>query len=79
MLPVDYSETGALGAADTDPVSVSGILTGDELLAVIAWAPGADPSALDVSDYTVGDGTITGATIDSSDKHLWVMWIRPKD
>jgi hypothetical protein len=79
MLPVDYSETGALGAADTVAINVSGILTGDELLAVIAWAPGSDPSTLDASDYTVGDGTITGGTIDSSGKHLWVMWIRPKD
>jgi hypothetical protein len=79
MLPVDYSETGALGAADTVAISVSGILTGDELLAVIGWAPGNDPTVLAASDYTVGDGTITGGTIDSSGKHLWVMWIRPKD
>jgi hypothetical protein len=79
MLPVDYSEVGAIGAADTEAVSVSGILTGDELLAVISWAPGADPAPLDTTDYTVGDGTITGATIDSSGKLLWVVWIRPKD
>jgi hypothetical protein len=79
MLAVDYSEVGATGAADTEAVAVSGILTGDELLAVISWAPGADPAPLAISDYTVGDGTITGATIDSSGKQLWVMWIRPKD
>lgn len=79
MLPVDYSETGAVGAADTVAVSVSGILTGDELLAVIAWAPGNDPTLIDASDYTVADGTITGATVDTSGKLLWVMWIRPKD
>ena len=80
MLPVDYSEVGANGAADTDPVSVSGILTGDVLLAVIAWDPtGADPEPLDTADYTVGDGTITGATIDSSDKLLWVMWCTPRE
>jgi ABC-type sugar transport system substrate-binding protein len=79
VLPVDYSEVGAVGAADTDPVSVSGILTGDELLAVISWAPGEDPAPLDTTDYTVADGTITGATIDSSGALLWVMWIRPKD
>jgi hypothetical protein len=79
MLPVNYSETGAIGAADTEAVSVSGILTGDELLAVIAWEPGNDPSTIDCSDYTVGDGTITGATISTADKLLWVMWIRPLD
>jgi hypothetical protein len=79
VLPVDYSEVGAVGAADTDPVSVSGILTGDELLAVISWAPGADPAAVDTTDYTVADGTITGATISTANKLLWVMWIRPKD
>jgi hypothetical protein len=79
MLAVDYSECGATGAADTVAINVSGILTGDELLAVISWAPGADPAPLDTTDYTVGDGTITGATIDSGGKQLWVMWIRPKD
>jgi hypothetical protein len=79
MLAVDYSETCASGAADTVAIDVSGIFTGDELLAVIAWAPGADPAPVDVSDFTVGDGTITAATLTTADKQLYVMWIRPKD
>jgi len=79
MLPVNYAEAGAVGAADTDPVSVSGIKTGDELLAVIAWEPGNDPEMIDASDYTVGDGTITGGTISTADKLLWVIWITPTD
>lgn len=79
MLPVNYSEVGAVGAADAVAVNVSGIKSGDELLAVIAWAPGADPSLIDASDYTVADGTITGATISTANKLLWVMWITPKD
>lgn len=79
MLPVNYSEAGAVGAADTDPISVSGIATGDELLAVIAWEPGNDPTMVDASDYTVADGTITGATVSTADKLVWVIWITPKD
>jgi hypothetical protein len=79
MLAVDYSESCASGAADTVAINVSGILTGDELLAVIAWAPGADPAPVAISDFTVGDGTITAATLTTADKQLYVMWIRPKD
>lgn len=79
MLPVDYSEVGAVGAADTVAISVSGIKTGDELLALISWEPGSDPAPLDTSDYTVGDGIITGATIDSSGKLLWVIWSEARD
>jgi ABC-type sugar transport system substrate-binding protein len=74
MLPINYSEAGAVGAADTDPVSVSGIKTGDILLAVIQWAPEEDAEGLDLTDYPVGDGTITGATIDTTGKLLWVVW-----
>lgn len=78
MLPVDYSECGANGAADTAAVSVSGIKSGDSLLAVIQWASGEDPVALDTTDYTVADGTITGATLDTSGKLLWVIWATPR-
>ena len=79
MLPVNYSEAGAVGAADTVAINVSGIASGDELLAVIAWEPGNDPTLIDASDYTVAAGTITGGTISTADKLLWVMWITPKD
>lgn len=80
MLPVDHSTAMANGAADTDPVSVSGIASGDVLLAVVAWDPtGSDPEPLATTDYTVAAGTITGATIDSSGKLLWVMWCTPRE
>lgn len=79
MLPVDYSEAGATGAAAAAAVSVTGIKTGDELLAVISWAPGADPAPVDTTDYTVADGTITGATISTANKLLWVIWHESRD
>ncbi len=78
MLPIDYSEGGAVGAADTVPITVSGIKAGDVLLGLVAWSAGTDPAPLDISDYTVADGTITGATVDSSGKSLWVRWITPR-
>ena len=77
MLPINYSEVGAVGAADTDPVLVSGIKTGDVLLAVIQWAPDEDPAGLALTDYTVTDDTITGATLDTTGKLLWVVWATP--
>lgn len=79
MLPVNYSECGATGLAATNAITVSGIASGDELLAVIAWAPGADPTLIDASDATVGSGTITFGTVNTANKLLWVMWITPKD
>jgi hypothetical protein len=79
MLPVDYSEAPATGAADAVAITVSGIKTGDELLAVIAWSPGSDPAPVAVSDFTVGDGTITAGTLTTDGKSLWVMWHESRD
>ncbi len=78
MLPVDYSEVGAVGADNTDPIAVSGIKTGDIVLAVMAWDPtGGDPTAIDPSEATAGDGTVTLSTTDTTDLQLWVMWATP--
>jgi hypothetical protein len=79
MLPCDFSQAGANGAADAVAVNVSGIKTGDELMAVISWEPGGDPAPVDTTDFTVGDGTITAATIDTTDKLLWVIWHESRD
>ena len=79
MLPVDWSCTQATGAADTVAINVSGIKTGDELLALVAWSAGVDPAPVDTSDFTVADGTITGATLTTAGKLLWVMWSESRD
>ena len=68
-----------MGAADTVDIDVSVIKTGDELMAVIAYEPGADPAPVDTTDFTVGDGVITAATIDTTDKLLWVIWHEARD
>lgn len=73
-LPVPQCVAGAIGAADTDPITVSGIQTGDVLLAVAQWKAGEAPAGLDVSDFTVGDGTITAATADTTGYYLAVVW-----
>lgn len=81
MLPVDWSEVGAVGAADTVAITVPGIAVGDILLAVMAWDPagGSDPVGIDVSEGTVGAGTVTLSTTDTTDHQVWVMWSRPSE
>lgn len=79
MLPVNYSEVGATGAADTVAINVSGILASDILLAVIAWSPGVDAAPVACADFTVTDGVITAATLTTAGKDLWVMWVTPRD
>ena len=74
MLPVNYSECGATGAADTVDIAVPGIKSGNLLLAVVQWSPGADAVGLAVSDFTVADNKITAGTLDTTGKSLWVMW-----
>ncbi len=74
MRAFDWSETGATGAADTVAINVSGIAVGDVLLAVISHSAGADPAPVACSDFTVGAGTITAATLTTAGKDLWVVW-----
>jgi hypothetical protein len=74
MLPFDWSEAPATGAADTVAINVTGIKSSDVLLGLIAWSAGADPAPVDTTDFTVADGTITGATVSTANKHLWVIW-----
>lgn len=79
MLPVDHSIAMGTGATATTPFAVSGIKSGDELLAVVAYAPGADPIGIDVSEGTVADGTVALDTTSTASKLVWVMWITPRD
>jgi len=77
MLPINLSQTGANGAASGVAIPVSGIKSGDVLLAVFKWAAGSDPAPVATSDFTVADGTITAGTLTTASKLLWVMWVTP--
>jgi len=77
ILPIRYSEAGANGAASGVAIPVSGIKSGDVLLAVIKWAAATDPAPVATSDFTVADGTITAGTLTTASKLLWVMWVTP--
>ena len=79
MLPINYSEVGTTGQADTVEITVPGTVTTNVLLAVIQWAPGEDAAGLDLTDFTVGDGVITAATLDTTDKLLWVVWCETRE
>lgn len=74
MLPVNYSMAGAMGAADTDPIAVSGIAASDILLAAMAWDLDGDPIGIDVSEATLGAGTVTLDTTDTSNMQVWFIW-----
>lgn len=80
MLPVDHSVTMSTGAAATTPFTVSGIQSGDTLLACVAWDPsGSDPVGIDVSEATVADGTVALDTTSTADMLVWCMWATPRD
>jgi len=77
MLPVNYSEAGGTGATATTPFAISGIKTGDVLLAVMAWDLDGDPIGIDVSEGTVADGTVALDTTSTASMQVWVMWVTP--
>jgi hypothetical protein len=74
-LPFWHSMAGARGDAATESIPVGGIKATDYLLAVIAHdAANGSVQGLDITDFTVGAGTIEAGTIDTSDLYLWVLW-----
>jgi hypothetical protein len=79
MLAIDYSQAGAAGVADTVEHVVSGIATGDILLACWAWEPGSDPVGIDVSEATVADGTVALSTTDTTGHTVWFVWSTPRE
>lgn len=73
---IDWSEGYGSGLAATNAMALGGIKVGDRLLAVISFAPGsgATPNGRAVSDFTVGNGTITAATIDLTGLKFKAIW-----
>lgn len=74
-LPFQHSVGFGTGAADTVAMDVSGIKSGNNLLAVLSW-PNAGGSVRgdDKSDFTVADGTLTAGTIDLSSRKFVAIW-----
>jgi hypothetical protein len=63
------------GLAATNAIALSGIKVGDRLLAVISFtAAGATPNGRAITDFTVGAGTITAATIDLTGLRFVAIW-----
>ena len=79
MLALNVSQAGAFGAAADAPHAVSGIATGDILLACWAWEPGNDPVGVSVSEGTVGNGTVTLSDAELADHMVWFVWYTPKE
>lgn len=76
MIPgIDLSQGYGSGLAATNAMSVEGIKSDHRLLAVISFGVGGlTPNGHDVSDFTVGDGTITAGTEDLSDLKFLAIW-----
>lgn len=73
-LPCDQSAGFGSGLAATNAMSVEGIKSGDNLLAVISWTSAGVFVGRDVTDFTVADGTITAGTIDLSSTTFVAIW-----
>jgi hypothetical protein len=73
QIPVNHSVAYVAGVADTVATVVPSILADDLVLAVITVGPVTSVDGHDVTDYTVADGTITGATIDNTGLKLMVI------
>lgn len=74
MLPISVSQTGAVGVADSVAHAVPGIKSTDILLACFAYVPGSAPVGVDVSEASLGTGTVTLSTTSLAGKRAWFMW-----
>ncbi len=76
-LPVDQGFGVADGLASGNPMTLSGIKVGDNLLAVVSYLPSSGVTlGLDKTDFTVTAGAIEAATIDLSaaGKRVFALW-----
>lgn len=73
-VPFDHSVGFFAGLADTNAMALDGIKSGDNLLAVISWTAAGVTVGQDITDFTVGAGTITAGTIDLSNQTGVAIW-----
>jgi hypothetical protein len=65
----------AAGAAPGQPIEMGGIRAIDGLLCVLSWPPiDGPPVGHDVSDFTVADGELVAATVDTSGRRVCAVW-----
>jgi len=76
MIPgIDIHRGYGAGLAATNAMALEGINASHRLLAVVSFGVGGlTPIGRDVSDFTVGNGTITAATIDLSNLKFVASW-----
>lgn len=74
MLPISISQVGAVGQDNAVAHAVPGIKSTDILLACFAYVPGSAPVGVDVSEATLGAGTVTLSTTALTGKRAWFMW-----
>jgi len=77
MLPIDHSSVGATGAEAANPVLVSGIKTGDVLLALIRWKADEIAAPVATATFVVADGEIESSSVATDGYHLHVIWTHP--
>lgn len=73
-VPFDHSIGFGSGLTATNAMALEGIKSGDNLLAVISWTAAGVTVGQDVTDFTVGSGTITAGTIDLSSQTFVAIW-----
>lgn len=73
--PFPVNEQGFTGLAATNAMTVSGIKSTDNLVAVYSFTPASGlVIGRDITDFTVGSGTLTAGTIDLSSTDCWAIW-----
>lgn len=72
--PFNHSTAGAVGAGTGVAIPVSGLKTGNVLLAVIKYGATGAPTGLDPAAFAVSNGSIQSATVSTSGFMLCVVW-----
>lgn len=73
--PFEHSAEWFTGLAATNAMTVAGITSSDYLLAVVSYTSAGLVKAHDITDFTVGDGTLTAGTIDlSGQAKCYAIW-----
>jgi hypothetical protein len=73
-IPGSQGAVGAIGAAAGSPILVSGIRTGNVLLAVVKHAASGVAQGLDPAAFAVSDGQIQSATVSTAGFKVHVVW-----
>ena len=74
-VPFNHSIGFGAGLTATNAMALEGITSSDNLVAVISWtAGGAVVVGQDITDFTVGSGSITAGTIDLSSQTFLAIW-----